>query len=223
MNRPFAPFLIPAFVVVACSGTTSGTAAPQTVAAPASSQTMAASDAPTAAASADPVPVSSAGASPVADASPVAFASPLYTYTVTLPAGWAAGAALFPWDGKSAAGHEEPVVDKFGGSTSASAWAYAGPTSSNLATLTKDAIAANTRDHGDTCPPEPEVNDPVKVGGEAGVFLAWNCGILINEAVIVRDGIAYVFAMRDPDVHAATDPADRALFQQILDSVQFPG
>ena len=52
-------------------------------------------------------------ASPTASA--VTFTSPLYGYTVTLPAGWSATPATKVWDGKGAPGSEDPAVDKFHG------------------------------------------------------------------------------------------------------------
>ncbi len=54
------------------------------------------------------------------------------------------------------------------------------------------------------------------------MLIAWNCGILINGAVTVHNGRAYVFGLRDPAVHAATDPADRATFLTMLESVRSP-
>ena len=54
------------------------------------------------------------------------------------------------------------------------------------------------------------------------MLVEWNCGILINVAVTVHDGVAYLFGFRDLGVHAATDPADRAALQGLLDSMQFP-
>ena len=68
----------------------------------------------------------------------------------------------------------------------------------------------------------PEVNEPIDIGGQPGVFLAWNCGAVINNAVTVRAGVGYVFTLRDLSIRAATDPADLALFRSIFDSVKFP-
>ena len=169
-----------------------------------------------------PSPTAAAVATLTPAATPTVFASPLYHYSVTLPAGWAAAGAVFPWDGKTAPGQEEPEVDKFGGPPSASMWAFAAPVSVDLKGFVKDRIAATARDHGDDCPAPPEVNEPIRIGGRAGTFIAWKCGILINQAVIVRDGVGYSFVMRDFGVAAATDRADRALFEQLLDSVAFP-
>lgn len=153
---------------------------------------------------------------------PTAFVSPLYGYGITIPAGWQVVPATVAWDGTSAPGHEEPVNDRFEPSGSASFWAYGGPWSGSLAAFVQNRIAANARDHGDTCPAKPEVQESITVAGEPAVFIAWNCGILINTVVLVHGGVALNFAARDPGVHAATDPADRAVLDQLLATLTLP-
>jgi hypothetical protein len=141
---------------------------------------------------------------------------------VTLPAGWSSGPAILRWDGVSQPSSNAPEADKFGGPSTASAWAFDGPFKGDLAAFVADRITANHRDHGDTCPEVvPEVNEPIHVGSEPGVLLAWDCGILINQAVVVRKGVAFTLCMRDPGIHAATDPADRAILDGMLSSVTF--
>ena len=153
---------------------------------------------------------------------PSLFTSVQYPYSLMLPPGWHAGAAVEKWDGTSQPGSTEPSVDKFGGSASASAFAMAAETELDLPDLVKDRIAANFRDHGDTCPVEtPDVNEPTTVGDDPAAFLAWNCGILINMVVTVHDGLAFLMVMRDTQVHASTDLADRALLDTLLSGVRF--
>jgi hypothetical protein len=155
---------------------------------------------------------------------PTSFTSPLYAYRLTLPAGWTVTAATVRWDGVSAPGHEEPVVDRFEPpGSSAAFWAFAGPVSMDLDAFVKDRIAANLRDHGDHCPPDAEVTEPITIAGQPGEFIAWNCGILINQAVTVHGGLGFTLLGRDRGVHAATDPADRATLDQLLESVTLPG
>lgn len=155
---------------------------------------------------------------------PTSHTSPEYGYTITLAAGWTFSRATTSWDGRSDASHDDANVDAFHPpSGSASAWAFAGPFRGTLAAFTKARITANARYHGDTCPPAPEVTGSISIGGRKGSFLAWNCGILINLAITVDRGVGYVFAMRDPGIHASTDPADRAIFESLLDSVHLPG
>lgn len=151
------------------------------------------------------------------------FTSPIYGYTVKLPAGWGAIKAKVPWDGTSKTSSDSPDVDRWVGRTGASAWGFAAPYSGDLKAYTKQTVAANAKYHGDTCPPTPEVEDPITIGGEPGILLAYDCGILINLAVTLRNGVGYTFALRDPNVAAATDPTDAATFAALLDSIQFPG
>jgi hypothetical protein len=161
----------------------------------------------------------SAAASP---SGPTVFTSPLYGYTVTVPAGWISAPAILRWDGKRQSG-PDAESDKFAGPESLSAWGFAGPFSGDLAGFVTDRIAANARDHADTCPVDAlEINEPLQIGGQRWVLLGWNCGALINQAVTVRSGVAYAFIFRDLTVRAASDPADRAIFQSILDSVELP-
>jgi len=95
-------------------------------------------------------------------------------------------------------------------------------TRNDLAAREAERVAANAKDHGDTCPPVPESQDQIVIGGEPGVLASYDCGILINTAITVHHGVAYVFGFRDPAVHAASSPEDRALFVGLLESVTFP-
>ena len=200
-----------ALVVAACSGssvTSSSTAAP----APA---TAVPSEAPSA--------VVTTPASPSAAPTPASFTSPLYAYSVTLPAGWNVAPAMLRWDGASAPSSDASEVDKFASPATLSIFGFAAPVKSDMTTFVKQNIAWTVRDHGDTCPARtPEKTEPVKIGGEDGMLLSWDCGILINQALLVSRGIGYVFVMRDPGVHAATDVADRAILDGLLASVTLP-
>jgi hypothetical protein len=82
-------------------------------------------------------------------------------------------------------------------------------------------VAWNARFHGDTCPAKPHTSRSITVGGDPGILLAYDCGILINIAGTVHEGLGYWFGFRDPSVQAATDPVDRNAFLQILGSVRF--
>ena len=169
-------------------------------------------------------PVASATASSTvaasASAGTTSFTSETYQYSLTVPAGWTAIQATAAWDGIGSPGHDATQADQFVGPAAASAWVLVAPTTKHLAGYVKEAIAAVAKYHGDTCPAPPEAEEPIKIGGEPGTLLAWNCGILINIAPVVHNGIGYLFGFRDPAVHAATDPADRAAFLEILNSVR---
>ena len=169
------------------------------------------------------IPSPTISPSPVASPSgPIVFTSSLYGYTITLPTGWVSAPAIVRWDGKVQPG-PDAETDKFGGPEQLSAFGFAGPFSGNLAAFVSDRIAATARDHADTCPvAEPEINERLQIGGQQWVFLGWNCGAVINTAVTVRAGVGYVFTFRDLAVQAATDPADRAIFRSMLDSIELP-
>ena len=143
----------------------------------------------------------SAPAAPTATQIPAptaaAFTSATYGYSVTLPAGWTAIQATAAWDGTGAPGHDVPQADQFVGTAAASAWAMAAQTTSDLDGYVTERIAANAADHAATCPPTPEVRDAIKIGGEPGTLLGWNCGILINAAVTVHDRGGYLIGLRE--------------------------
>jgi hypothetical protein len=164
---------------------------------------------------------SSSGASQSTAPDSRRFTSSTYGYAVTLPAGWTSTQALVKWDGRSQLDYEFPQVDLFirTGST-AGAWAVAARWKRDLAAYARFLTIWNVRFHA--CPPKPETRSSITIGGQPGVLLAYNCGILINMAATVHGGIGYVFLFRDPGVAAATDPTDRATFLKILRSVQLP-
>ena len=161
--------------------------------------------------------------SPSATSTPLTYESPLYRYSIALPAGWSVGSARTRWDGASAPGDDFPSVDRFASPTTVSVFGYAGPVTTDLDQFVDDTIAWTVRDHGDTCPAAaPEATEPIQFGGEDGMLLSWDCGILINQALLIRDGTGFVFVMSDPGVQAATDATDRALLEGLLDSVTLP-
>jgi hypothetical protein len=199
-----------AIAVAACSGGSAPvTPAPSAVA-------------PTAAPSPSPVAVAAATPVPGVSSSPTTFTSKTYGYSLTLPAGWTSIQATAAWDGQGAPSHDVPEADQLVGPGAASAWFFGAPTTSDLAAQVKATIAGTATEHSE-CPPVPDVTDPITIGGDPGTLLAFDCGILINNAISIHDGKAYVFGFRDPAVHAATDPTDRATFLQILESVDYPG
>jgi hypothetical protein len=173
----------------------------------------------------NPTVVQSPTASPSGVASPArptTFTSPLYGYTITVPAGWAVAPAIVRWDGKTQPGPDADT-DKFGGPAQLSAFGFAGRFSGNLTAFVSDRIAATAQDHADTCPvAEPEINERLQIGAQQWALLGWDCGALINTAVTVRAGIGYVVTFRNLAIQAATDPADRAIFRSMLDSIELP-
>lgn len=216
-----ATCLAAALVLAACSSGSSSVPS----ASPSAAASLEATPTPVASATASAkaaTPAPSAAPSASAATEPTTFVSTTYGYSLTVPAGWTATPASEPWDGTNSPNFAAVANDRFVGPAKASAAGLAGPTTKKLADFVKERIAANAAEHSDTCPAVPEIQDPIKIGGEPGTLLAWNCGILINIAVTVHDGVGYMFGMRDVNVHAATDPTDRATLLAMLKSVHFP-
>jgi hypothetical protein len=210
VSRRFALTLGALIALAACAG-------PAVTPSPAPASSLIA---PTATVAATPVARPSSVPTP---ALPVAFTSRVYGYSIVVPAGWAIGPAALQWDAASSPGHTDPVVDKFASPADVSAFAFAGPVTVDLTGFVQATIAWTVRDHGDTCPATgPEKTEPIEIGGEPGMLLSWNCGILVNDAVLVRGGTGFVLVMRDLSIAAATDPADRAILEVLLDSITFP-
>jgi hypothetical protein len=198
-----APALAVAFVVVACSG--GSTAAPSPSSAPSPSVALAS---PSVEATAVP--------------SATSFISAKYGYRLTLPPGWSSSQATSVWDGSSGLSSESAEVDKFVGPSSATSSGVAAPSHQTLSAYTDALIAATAKYHGDTCPSEPAARKPITIGGEPAMLLEYDCGILINNAVTVHKGVGYQFLLRDPAIHASTDPSDQRTFFELLQSVTFP-
>jgi hypothetical protein len=174
------------------------------------------------AASATASAAAAASVAPSASAAPLTFTSTTYGYSLMVPAGWTSIQASVAWDGSGAPFSGDAEADQFVGPGTASAWAFAAPTTKDLAGYVQERIAATAAAASATCPATPELQDPIEIGGEPGTLLGWDCGILINIALTVHNGTGYLFGLRDPAVHAATDAADRATFLELLGSVGFP-
>jgi hypothetical protein len=151
------------------------------------------------------------------------FTSRLYPYSISVPPGWTATWSASRWDGSGAPDIQDLVNDNFISSGTMAMIVVAAPTRKDLATYTADGIAATYAVHKDTCPGarHPESVESITVGGEPARLESINCGILINVAYTVHAGQGYRFTFRDPAVHAATDPADKATFLAMLASVEF--
>jgi hypothetical protein len=163
----------------------------------------------------------SSGSSQVS-ADPTTFTSTTYGYMLTVPAGWGSRQAFEKWDIQSELDGTSILVDLFGEpSESRGAYAAAARWKRDLAAFTTYLIAWNAHYH-EFCPQRPNTRNPVTVGGQPGVLLGYNCGILVNIAATVHDGVGYLFAFVDQGVAAATDPTDHATFLKLLKSVQFP-
>jgi hypothetical protein len=199
-----APMLIASFLMTACSGSGSS-GSPSTAASNATAT-------PSASPSQSSVP------------KPATFRSKHYGYTLTVPAGWTTRQALGKWNGKSGLDGTSALVDLIGQpSVSKGVFVAAAPWHRNLAAYKNFLIGLNAQYHGDTCPLRPDTRRHVTVGGQPGVLLAYNCGILVNNVGTVHHGVGYLLVFIDRGVATATDPTDSATFLTMLRSVKLPG
>ena len=146
-----------------------------------------------------------------------------YGYTEALPAVWRlARQATRQWDGKGAPGYETPVVDLFQGPGSLQAWAIAAPTNKNLAAYTSATIRASHLAH--PCPAVPQTDQAITIGGAPARLLGMQCapgsGFLVEIAVTVHHGTAFVFASQHQPGTPVHYPADRAAFRKFLAGIR---
>jgi hypothetical protein len=144
-----------------------------------------------------------------------------YGYTETLPTGWRLiTQATHRWDGKGAPSYETNVVDLFQGPGGVQAWADVAPTNKSLAAYTSATIRAARAGH--PCSP-PQTNQAITIGGAPARLLGMQCppgsGFLVEIAVTIHHGTAFVFASLSP---SGTAPTDRAAFHNFLDGIRFP-
>ena len=149
------------------------------------------------------------------------FTSRHYGYTETLPAGWASAAqATQQWDGKGAPGYEDSVVDLFAGPGGVQAWVLAAPTKKSLAAYTTATIRAARAAHPSS---PPQSNQAITIGGAPArlltVIAPAGSGFLVEIAVTVHHGTAFVFASLNP---SGTAPTDRPAFRKFLAGITFP-
>ena len=145
-----------------------------------------------------------------------------YGYTEALPARWRLlTQATRRWDGKGAPGYDTSVVDLFQGPGGVQAWADATPTNKNLAAYTTTAIRASRAAH--PCSP-PQTNQAITIGGAPARLLTMQCpagsGFLVEIAVTVDHGTAFVFASQHQPGTPVHKQADRAAFRRFLAGIR---
>jgi len=194
---------------------------------------------PSAATSPVATPAVTPAATPVPSATPLAAAadvtSPIYGYTVHVPAGWKVILATAAWDGRSAVGHDDPIVDQLDPPQQTGRcqqaflcgpinWAYARPWTGTLAEWQAFIDVADARDH--PCPASPESTTAVEVDGTPAILEVKRCepvtGILVVDAVTVRGGTAYVFYGQDQSRDRTVEQLDRTDFLALLSAVALP-
>ena len=146
-----------------------------------------------------------------------------YGYTEALPARWRLlTQATQRWDGKGAPGYDTRVVDLFQGPGSLQAWAIAAPTNKNLAAYTSATIRASHIAH--PCPAVPQTDQAITIGGAPARLLGMQCapgsGFLVEIAVTVHHGTAFVFASQHQPGTPVHYPADRAAFRRFLAGIR---
>jgi hypothetical protein len=149
-------------------------------------------------------------------------ASRHYSYTEALPAPWRLlTQATRRWDGTGAPGYDSPVVDLFQGPGSLQAWADATPTNENLAAYTSATIRASRAAH--PCSP-PQTNQAITIGGAPARLLTMQCpagsGFLVEIAVTVHHGTAFLFASQHQPGTPVHQSADRAAFRNFLAGIR---
>jgi hypothetical protein len=150
-----------------------------------------------------------------------------YGYTEALPARWRLlTQATRPWNGQGSPGNGDPFVDLFGGPRGVEAWASATSTKASLAAYTATVIRAAHANH--PCPVRPQTNQAITIGGAPARLLGMQCapgsGFLVELAVTVHHGTAFVFGSQNPFKFGSQNPrkADRAAFRHFLDGIRLP-
>jgi hypothetical protein len=150
-----------------------------------------------------------------------------YGYTETLPAGWrSVRQAAQRWNGQGSPGDGDPFVDLFRGPRGVEAWASATSTKASLAAYTATVIRASHANH--PCPVRPQTNQAITIGGAPARLLGMQCpagsGFLVEIAVTVRHGTAFVFGSQNPFKFGSQNPrkADRAAFRNFLAGIRLP-
>jgi hypothetical protein len=152
------------------------------------------------------------------------FTSRHYGYTEVPPAGWYSnGQATQRWDGKGAPGDGDSEVDLFYGPGGVEAWVVAAPTKESLVRYARAIIRAAAASH--PCPAVPQSDQAITVGGAPARLLGMQCppgsGFLVENAVTIHDGTAFVIMSQNPSGAAANHRADRATFREFLAGLAF--
>ena len=97
----------------------------------------------------------------------------------------------------------------------------AAPTKQSLAAYTTATTRASAAAH--PCPATPQTDQAITIGGEPARLLNMQCppgsGFLVELAVTIHDGTAYVFASQNP-TGSGSHSADRAAFRKFLAGIQ---
>jgi len=155
-------------------------------------------------------------------ATPQIFTSRHYGYAEALPARWRLiTQATQRWNGRGAPGYDSPVVDLFLGPGGVEAWADAAPTTKSLQSYMAATIRASRAAH--PCSP-PQTDQAITIGGAPARLVSMQCpagsGFLVEIAVTVHDGTAFLFASQHPPGTPVHKSADRAAFRNFLAGIR---
>ena len=162
---------------------------------------------------------------PIGHATGPVFTSREYGYAEALPKGWISyGPARLRWNGKGAPADTSSVVDLFRGPGGVEAWMVAAPTTKSLAAYTARTIRVSRADHQCAA---PQTRRAITIGSAPGRLVDMQCpansGFLVEIAVTVHHGTAFVIASQNPSGTAPGDqPADRAAFRKFLAGIRLP-
>ena len=155
-------------------------------------------------------------------ASESVFTSPLYSYSIVLPAAWRPDPAVERWDG-SVGGFDSDTAnsDAFEGTIlNNTLWAVAAPTTKGLNDFVSDQNAIDAIEHD--CENPPDIDEPITLDDEPARLTAKNCPIgnktLIASAAVIKDGVGYFFYFRNVD----PDSSSLDVFRELLTGVTLP-
>jgi hypothetical protein len=152
------------------------------------------------------------------------FTSHVYGYTEALPPGWRSnGPARQRWNGTGAPADTASVSDLFVGPGGVEAWVIAAPTTQSLAAYTNATLRAAHAIH--QCAAVPQINQAITIDGAPARLLGMQCaahsGFLVETAVTISHGTAFVITSQNPSGISPTDqPADRAAFHKFLAGIR---
>jgi hypothetical protein len=157
---------------------------------------------------------------------PSVFKSPLYGYTIDLPAGAEVTdvrPATDRWDGTATINSDGPLVDRFSRTGSRLAIILAAPTNLDLDAYQAAVHAKAVTEHG--CPEEVARERDFAINGTPAKVVAFVCGGLqVYEATIVRDGMGLIAKqLTPPPGSPALETASLDDFISFLEALKWGG
>ena len=152
------------------------------------------------------------------------FTSREYGYTEALSRGWRSGGpARQRWNGKGSTSFPDPVSYLFLGPGGLQVGVIAAPTTENLAAYTSTTIRAAQTIHRCSA---PQTRQAITIDGAPAQLLTMQCvagsGSLIEAAVTIHAGTAFVITAQNAAGAVANHRADRAAFHTFLAGIRLP-